>query len=112
MWRAPTLTEVLADVGMTHEPAEFGARHVIKNGERLFTGTASDVWHWLREEGHHFSRCTACSREHTEVEVDLKGVCEECHDCAARVAQRERMRDDRDARGDYMRDRQRGECAS
>lgn len=78
-WKAPTLNEVLADLNMAHEPAEVGARHVTHVGERLFTGTAGEVWHWLREEGHVNDKCRECGRDHTDVELDLEGVCEDCH---------------------------------
>jgi hypothetical protein len=56
--------------------------------------------------------CRTCSNPFAHESLDAHGNCEDCCDSAVRVARRERMRDDHDARGDYMRDRQRGECAS
>lgn len=52
--RAPTLSEALAALGLSHVP-EVHYRHdvVDASGVVLFTGTASAVWAWLRETGRH-----------------------------------------------------------
>ena len=105
-WRAPTLSEVLASLGYTHEPAEFGARRIIQDGAVQFSGTAGEVWAWLRDEGEIRSTCRECQRSHEKVELDLSGCCEDCHDEFARSAKRRGREDALEARGDYLRDQQ------
>ena len=50
-----TLTEALAAHNLTHAPSGKGCRRHIYDsaGGVLFTGTASDVWAWLRETGRY-----------------------------------------------------------
>lgn len=48
-----TLSEVLAQLGFTHAPTSSNrqGRHVLKDGVRVITGGAGDVWAWLDEQG-------------------------------------------------------------
>ena len=103
-WSAPTLNEVLAHLRMTTEPAEFGAKKIIENGIIVFSGTAGEVWTWLREDGAIRSSCIDCQRSHEQVELDIHDRCEICHDWNARVAARQRQIDIEDGRGEYLRD--------
>ena len=49
----PTLNEALAQRGYTTQPAGFGRKDIIdSHGLVRFTGTAGDVWDWLRKYGH------------------------------------------------------------
>lgn len=107
IWHAPNLNEVLASLGYTHEPAEFGARRIIQDGAVQFSGTAGEVWAWLREEGEIRSTCRECSRSHEEVELDLSGCCEDCDASEKRVARREQLEDIECSRGDYLREQMR-----
>ena len=47
----PTLNETLATLGYTTEPAAHAAKHILRDGEVVFTGTARRVWKWLHETG-------------------------------------------------------------
>jgi hypothetical protein len=110
-WSAPSLNEVLAHLGYTTQPGEFGARHIIDpDGTKAFTGTAGDVWQWLRDEGEIRSTCCHCCRPagggKKQVELDLEGSCEDCHDELARAEDRQQRIDDYESRGDYLRDQQ------
>lgn len=56
MTREPTLSEVLAFLGYTHEPAPKDGpdrRNVLRGNEVVFTGRAREVWDWLKETGQH-----------------------------------------------------------
>lgn len=46
----PSLHEVLALHGFTTERASHGKKHILLDGERVFTGTAAEVWKWLDGE--------------------------------------------------------------
>lgn len=50
--REPSLTDVLASLGMTRTPATNG-QHLILDGagEHVFTGTAIQTWRWLKATG-------------------------------------------------------------
>lgn len=49
---APSLNDVLRVLGLHTEPAGHSRKHVLDSeGNVLTTGTASDVWRWLRETG-------------------------------------------------------------
>lgn len=43
------LNGFLGGLGYTTEPAGNGRKHIMKGGETHFTGTAGEVWEWLRE---------------------------------------------------------------
>lgn len=101
MWRAPTLNEVLASLGLTTAPAEFGAKRILDSGVEVFCGGAGEVWAWLRDEGEIRSTCRECLRSHEKVELDLSGCCEDCHDELARSAKRRKAEDDDEALSDY-----------
>jgi len=45
------LNDVLARLGYTTQPAEFGAKVILRNGVPVSAGTAGAVWLWLRESG-------------------------------------------------------------
>lgn len=49
---APTLTETLARMGLTHRPAEHqGRREVVDaSGAVVVTGSAGEVWAWVHEQ--------------------------------------------------------------
>lgn len=46
-----SLSDVLAALGYTHEPGEFGRRTILRGGWPVFHGIADSVWCWLRETG-------------------------------------------------------------
>jgi hypothetical protein len=50
-----SLVEVLEQLGYTTSPApnNFGIeqRHILEDGELVFTGSAQEVWEWLYETG-------------------------------------------------------------
>lgn len=54
---APSLNEALAALGFTTAPANrglafpTGAKHIIRDGQVEFTGSAHEVWQWLRDCG-------------------------------------------------------------
>lgn len=50
--KEPTLGETLARLGLTYRSAnDFGAKHILRSETILFTGTAGEVWKWLRANG-------------------------------------------------------------
>lgn len=50
----PTLREVLLAFGLTHAPSGKGYHHhICEGGRRVFTGSAGQVWAWLRETGRY-----------------------------------------------------------
>jgi hypothetical protein len=50
-----SLVEVLGKLGYTTRPAPSNMgieqRHILEDGERVFTGFAQQVWEWLYETG-------------------------------------------------------------
>lgn len=105
-WHAPSLHEVLASVGFTSIPGDFGRRRIFDaDAHEVFSGTAGETWQWLRDE-HIHSMCRECCRDHTDVELNLEGVCEDCHGELARAADREQRIADYEAHCDHLRDLQ------
>lgn len=47
--RDATLSDTLAELGLTHAPVDFGIRRVMRGPVELTRGTARDVWTWLHE---------------------------------------------------------------
>jgi hypothetical protein len=105
-WHPATLAEVLSDSNLSSVVEDFGCMRVFNTHGEVFEGTDGEVWAWLREEGHHYSTCRDCSRDHTEVELDLSGHCEECAETTDRRIERQRRIDEYEGRGDYLRDQQ------
>lgn len=50
--REPTLTEALAALGYRHEPACFGRRRILDDGDGALVAemTATEAWHLVHEE--------------------------------------------------------------
>lgn len=47
--KSPTLNQALAARGLTTRPAPGTYRkHILRGSKILFTGTAGDVWAWLK----------------------------------------------------------------
>lgn len=45
-----SLNQVLKTLGFTTEPTKNDRKHIIRNGEIVFSGRAHDVWSWLRDK--------------------------------------------------------------
>jgi len=47
----PYMNDLLRYLGYTTKPAGYGRKHILSEGNCVFTGRVEQVWAWLREGG-------------------------------------------------------------